>query len=394
MGDKPFLKPPGKWIIAGAVVLALGIGSAGVFHAFQNQPAKTKSSLSSSKKSRAIAALGRIEPAGQVVQVSGPTGERILRLLVKEGQQLEKAETVAFLESYPERQAEVQLAASRLIEAQNRFIAERELGQAQQQEARTRRNQAENPKVRELLAQDAIVKRSKVEYEQAQVNLKRYQYLQKQGAVSQQDLDDKELDFRSKQQQLNNEIATLAMLQEELRADSNNAKAQINSSTAGTLRSQAQIDLASAKSNLELAKARMARTIIRAPQKGQVLKVNVREGEAIPAISNQASNSQTGIIEMGNTSQMYVVAEVYETDVNKIQIGQSAKISSSVFKGEIEGTVDKVGLTIGKNDVVGTDPAANTDTRVVEVKIRLNNSIAVSGLTNLQVNVVIQPQEV
>jgi len=372
--------------------LALGVGSAGVFHAFQNQPAKTDSSPAS-KKSRAIAALGRIEPAGQVVQVSGPTGERILRLLVKEGQQLEQGETVAFLESYPERQAEVQLAASRLIEAQNQFMAERELGAAQQQEARTRRNQAENPKVRELLAQDAVVKRSKVEYEQAQVNLKRYEYLQEAGAVSQQDLDDKELDFRSKQQQLNNEIATLAMLQEELRADSNNAKAQINSSNAGTLRSQAQIDLASAKSNLELAKARMTRTIIRAPQKGQVLKVNVREGEAIPAISNQASNSQTGIIEMGNTSQMYVVAEVYETDVNKIQIGQLAKISSSVFKGEIEGTVDKVGLTIGKNDVVGTDPAANTDTRVVEVKIRLNNSIAVSGLTNLQVNVAIQPQE-
>lgn len=393
MGDKPFLKPSGKWIISGAVALALGIGSVGVFQAFQQQSNPASNTPEpSSEKSRAISALGRIEPAGQVIQVSGPTGERVLRLLVQEGQQLEKGETIAFLESYPERQAEVKLAASRLLEAQNRFIAERELGKAQGQEAKTRRNQAENPKVREIVAQDALVRQSKVEYEQAQINLKRYQYLQKAGAVSQQDLDDRVLSFRSKQQQLNNAIATLDMLKEELQTDSNNAKAQINRTQAGTLRSQAQIDLASAKSNLELAKARMTRTIIRAPQTGQVLKVLVREGEAIPALANQDSNAQQAIVEMGNTQQMYVVAEVYETDINQVQIGQIAKISSPVIKGEIEGTVDKIGLKIGKNDVVGTDPAANTDTRVVEVKIRLHNSIAVSGLTNLQVDVAIQPQ--
>lgn len=380
-------------MIAGAVTLALGLGGVGVFQAFQPRPDKAETaSEPSTPQSRAISALGRIEPAGQVIKVSGPTGERVLRLLVKEGQQLEKGETLAFLESYPERQAEVKLAASQLLEAQNRFIAERELGKAQGQEARTRRNQAENPKIRAIVAQDALVRQSKDEYEQAQTNLKRYQFLQKAGAVSQQELDERTLSFRNKQQQLNNEIATLAMLQEELQTDSNNAKAQINRTQAGTLRSQAQIDLASAKSNLELAKARMTRTIIRAPKSGQVLKVLVREGEAIPAIANQNSSAKQAILEMGNTRQMYVVAEVYETDINKVKIGQIAKINSPVINGEIEGTVDKIGLKIGKNDVVGTDPAANTDTRVVEVKIRLHNSIAVSGLTNLQVDVAIQTE--
>lgn len=380
-------------MISGAVVLALGFGGVGVFQAFQQQPNQGNGdSKPSSEKSQTISALGRIEPAGQVLQVSGPTGERVLRLLVKEGQQLEKGETIAFLESYPERQAEVKLAASRLLEAQNRFIAERELGKAQGQEARTRRNQAENPKIREIVAQDALVKQSKVEYEQAQITLKRYQYLQKAGAVSKQDLDDRFLSFQSKQQQLNNAIATLAMLQEELQTNSNNARAQITRTKIGTLRSQAQIDLASAKSNLELAKARMTRTIIRAPKAGQILEVHVREGEAIPAAPTSGSEDQKGIVEMGNTRQMYVVAEIYETDINQVQIGQIAKINSPVIKGEIEGTVDKIGLKIDKNDVVGTDPAANTDTRVVEVKVRLHNSIAVSGLTNLQVNVAIQTE--
>lgn len=238
-------------MISGAVVLALGFGGVGVFQAFQPQPNPANNdSKAASEKSNAISALGRIEPAGQVLQVGGPTGERVLQLLVKEGQQLEKGETIAFLESYPERQAEVKLAASRLLEAQNRFIAERELGKAQGQEARTRRNQAETPKMREIAAQDALVKQSKVEYEQAKITLKRYEFLQKAGAVSKQELDDRFLSFRSKQQQLNNAIATLAMLQEELQTNSNNARAQITRTKVGTLRSQAQIDLASAKVTL------------------------------------------------------------------------------------------------------------------------------------------------
>jgi HlyD family secretion protein len=51
--------------------------------------------------------------------------------------------------------------------------------------------------------------------------------------------------------------------------------------------------------------------------------------------------------------------------------------------------VDHIGLQIGKKDVLDTDPAADTDARVVEVKIRLDPeaSQVVAGLTYLQVNV-------
>jgi HlyD family secretion protein len=51
--------------------------------------------------------------------------------------------------------------------------------------------------------------------------------------------------------------------------------------------------------------------------------------------------------------------------------------------------VDRIGLKIAKNDVLGTDPAARTDVRVIEVKIRLYDSSKVSKLTNLQVKVTI-----
>jgi HlyD family secretion protein len=86
---------------------------------------------------------------------------------------------------------------------------------------------------------------------------------------------------------------------------------------------------------------------------------------------------------------MYAVAEVYETDIAKVRNGQRATVSSPVFAGTLEGTVARIGKQIGKKDVLNTDPAADTDARVVEVRIRLapESSKKVAALTNLQVEV-------
>ena len=86
---------------------------------------------------------------------------------------------------------------------------------------------------------------------------------------------------------------------------------------------------------------------------------------------------------------MYAIAEVYETDIAKVRNGQRATITSPVFVGNLEGTVTRIGKQIGKKDVLNTDPAADTDARVIEVRIRLDpeSSKKVASLTNLQVQV-------
>jgi HlyD family secretion protein len=101
--------------------------------------------------------------------------------------------------------------------------------------------------------------------------------------------------------------------------------------------------------------------------------------------------SQTdGVIDLGNTKQMYVVAEIYETDIGRIKVGQKATIESEAFAEKITGKVDSIGLKIAKNDVLGTDPAAKTDVRIIEVKIKLDDSKTVERLTNLQVRVKVE----
>ncbi|MEP0771312.1 HlyD family secretion protein, partial [Trichocoleus sp. ST-U1] len=73
------------------------------------------------------------------------------------------------------------------------------------------------------------------------------------------------------------------------------------------------------------------------------------------------------------------------------RLGQQATINSegNAFADELKGTVNQIGLQIGKKDILNTDPAADVDARVVEVKIRLNaeSSRRVAGLTNSKVTV-------
>ena len=103
-------------------------------------------------------------------------------------------------------------------------------------------------------------------------------------------------------------------------------------------------------------------------------------------------DSDGGIVRIGQTDQMYAIAEVYESDIRKIKIGQTAKITSSAISDSLTGTVEKIGLEIQRQEVVNTDPTANIDAKVVEVKVKLDedSSEKVTNLTNLLVNVQIQ----
>jgi HlyD family secretion protein len=133
-----------------------------------------------------------------------------------------------------------------------------------------------------------------------------------------------------------------------------------------------------AVANLERAQAELARSIVTAPVAGEILEIHAKTGERV---------GPEGIAELGKTDEMYAVAEVYETDIRFVKVGQQAVVTSPALDGPIKGIVERIGRKVGKNDVLSSDPAAKTDARVVEVKIRLEDATATSGLTNLQVEV-------
>ncbi|WP_448570260.1 HlyD family efflux transporter periplasmic adaptor subunit [Trichothermofontia sp.] len=375
-------RPSRNWIIAGGLLTLaiLGVGMTRILPLLQAQRSEPEIVVTPLPQRVTVAALGRIEPQNEVIRVSGPTGERIGQLRVAKGDLVQAGQVIAVLEGYNERLAERNLSASQLAEAERRLQAETQFRQAQVQEARTRIQQVAQPKAFEVEAQQARVRELEANLALAQADRDRAANLYQEGAIAQQELDRQETDVRRIEEQLRNARSTLVQLREARQVDTQNAQAQLQVAQANIPLAQVQTAVDSARQNLKLAEARLERTLIRAPQDGRVLQIITKAGEAI---------GNDGIVDLGDTRQMNVVAEVYETDVSLVKVGQRATITSrnGAFPGSLSGKVIEVGWQVFKNDVLDDDPAANADARVVEVKIRLDDSKPVEALTNLQVDV-------
>ncbi len=140
----------------------------------------------------------------------------------------------------------------------------------------------------------------------------------------------------------------------------------------------AEVDVARAR--IGRAEAALERAYVRAPVAARVLHVNARPGELI---------GWDGIVDLGQIQQMYAIAEVYETDIGRVAVGQPARVFSRVLPQPMNGVVEHVRQQVRKLDQLGTDPAARKDARIVEVEILLEDATAVAGLSHLQVEIVI-----
>jgi HlyD family secretion protein len=149
-------------------------------------------------------------------------------------------------------------------------------------------------------------------------------------------------------------------------------------------RARAEIPIASLAKQLDLAKARVRNAAIWAPIAGRILNVIAHPGEQVGQIDGKP------ILTMGNTDEMRVVAEVYETDIARVRLGQKVTASSRALDQPITGRVVEIGNMIYKNDVLDVDPAAKTDARIVEVRIKLDDPQRTSRLSNLSVDVLIE----
>lgn len=374
-------------IAGGAIALALlGLGVFRLVTSNQATAQQQAESAAPLPERVEVAALGRLEPQGEVIRVGGPNGERIARLLIAQGDQVKAGDVLAVLESYGEQKAQRDLAASQLAEAQTRLRASTQLSESQINAAETRVQQAARPGSFEVRAQQARVRDLQAQLALENVTLQRNQSLRTEGAVSQQTLDQQVTKVRQIEAQLASAEASLVQLQTRVQEDVRTAQAELRSQQANLPVTQIQVAVDSARQNLNLAEARLERTIIRAPRDGRVLRVITHAGEAI---------GDSGILDLGNTSQMYVVAEVYETDVGLVKVGQPATVTSrnGAFETALNGRVSEIGWQIFKNNVLDDDPAANADARVVEVKVKLDNSAPVESLTNLQVDVKIDVKQ-
>jgi ABC exporter DevB family membrane fusion protein len=392
------------------------------------QPVPTTAPVASTGQktiaTNAVAALGYIEPKGEVIRLSAPAmqeGARVAQLLVNRGDKVKAGQVIAILDSRDRLQAALEQAKTdvRISQANLAKVkAGAKTGDIQAQDARFLRTQAElqgqiaaqRATISSLeaqlsgnrAAQEANIAKIRAELRDADGNCDRYQKLFAEGGIAEQERNRVCLQAETTRSSLKAAEADLRRIISTSQEQINEAKATLNK-TVATLQRQseedqamlsavsevrpvdvqvAQAELLSAQASVKRAQADLDRAYVRAPSNGQVLKIHAWPGEIV---------GNDGIVELGQTDQMYVTAEVYETDIARVRSGQKATIKSDGIIGDLRGTVDEVGLQIGQKDILGTDPVADADARVVEVKIRINpeDSLKIANLTNLQVNVII-----
>jgi HlyD family secretion protein len=164
-------------------------------------------------------------------------------------------------------------------------------------------------------------------------------------------------------------------------ADQARGNAEAGAATCQARRAAASVAdsrIASAEAVVTRWQAELDRAYIRAPFAGRILDVHAKVGELVGA---------HGVLEIGRVQQMYAIAEVYETDIRHVKVGQKARVRSDALPKPITGTVTRIRPKVQKLDEIGTDPAARKDARIIEVEVKLDDSAAAAALSLLQVEV-------
>ena len=258
-------------------------------------------------KVEGVAALGQLNPLGEVRKLAAPTSgkggtPRLSKLLVREGESILKDQILAVFDNRPKLEAEL------AIEQANLNI---------------------------LMNEISIQKRE----------INRYQVLVEKGAVAFIVLDKMKDDL-------------LILEARKLKLDS----------------------------AINAIKFDLSQTHLKSPIDGIVLQILAREGER---------PNSSGVLNVGANQLMEALIEVYESDINRVKRGQLVDLISENggFDGVLRGQVSLISPQVRQRRVLSTDPTGDADSRIVEVRVKLDNASAkkVSNLTGMKVIARFQP---
>ncbi|HYL12396.1 MAG TPA: efflux RND transporter periplasmic adaptor subunit [Terriglobales bacterium] len=245
---------------------------------------------------KSVVATGKVTPITKV-EVKSKASGIVKKLLVDAGDKVKKGQLLAQLDK-EEIQAQVEQSRAALQAAEA-----------------------------SLKGAEADYERAKVDAEGPDVPLLKRAYqravgMAKEGVVSTSALEDAQKNY---EMALNKQ---------------NVAKAQVVVLRAKTAQAQAQV--AQDRANLRQLEEQLSYTDIESPIDGVVLSRDVEIGDAVSSILVLGS-SATLIMNLGDTSEVYVKGKVDESDIGKVYLGQPARIKVESFKDKsFSGKVTKI----------------------------------------------------
>jgi HlyD family secretion protein len=299
---------------------------------------------------RTVAGLGKLIPQSDVITLALPYGAgdaRIEEILVEEGDSIEKDQLLASLDNGASLEAALEQAKTGVAVMQAQLLQTRKSVEAGRAEA------------------EAALARAEATARNAEQAFKRTESL-----VQRRTLPDSAYDEKLAER----DAAARAV---------DEARAELSRYAGGPIDDEP--DVLVARRNLDAAQADLARAhqdlkraSLVSPIGGTVLAIHADPGER---------PGNEGVMDIGDTERMMAKIEIYESEVTAIAIGDPVTIRARALPDGLTGQVSHIGLEVKRQTLIDDDPAANTDARVVEVKVTLDDSSSAAArrLTGLQV---------
>lgn len=296
-----------------------------------------------------VVGLARLMPRGDISFVAPPYGAgdaRVAEVLVAEGDVVEQGATVARMDNQAHLEGAILLAEANVAVRRATLVQTRATVENSRREAL-----AELARARSAAAEAAAI--------------------------------------LSRTSKLSERLTSQAALDAAIAADRQSAaaveKAEATLARYAAADLDSQPDVVVATRNVEAAVAELARARndlisarVLAPISGTVLNIHARPGQRPPA---------EGLMELGDVSQMMAETEIYQDRISLVTVGQPVELAATALQRTLQGRVASIGLTVGRQDLLSDDTAANTDARVVRVMVELDkaSSAIAARFTNLEV---------
>jgi HlyD family secretion protein len=379
-------------LFAALVAVAIGAGGALALVYFNLVPGLSRSGGSTSATSGTtgaaattdaattrVVALAKLEPAGGVIELGGTPGDRIEKLLVRPGQAVKQNDELIIFESRTLRTLEIGAATSQLDEASRRLKAEQAFADAAVRTA-------------ELAVESLVLDELELAAQQARLTA-----LTKTADIARRDyerlskLDAKITSAQEREHagllrdRAESELLAAGELIKKLEAGRDlkrrEAAAALDQARAGRAKVDAAVPVESLEKAKAVAEERMRLAALRSPSDAVVLETLADEGDVV---------GQMPLLHVADLRSMVARAEVFETQVASVAVGQKAVITADALPGPITGKVERIGAVVGGNRLTSIDPRRTTDNRVVEVRILLDDPAQAARFVNMQVTATIE----
>ncbi|CAN1208797.1 efflux RND transporter periplasmic adaptor subunit [Tumidithrix helvetica PCC 7403] len=306
--DAPPAKPKRRFpiqrtLIALLVLGAIGAGGFYVFQTYISPPIRETRTVAVKRVSIPITvpANGTVQPE-MSINVSPKNSGRLKSLLVKEGDRVTQGQILAYMDD-----SNLQ---GQLLQAQGQLTAA---------EATAQKLRAGN-REQDIAQAQASVTLAQADLRQAELTFQQNQALYNSGAISQRD-------FENSRATRDANRAKLAQAQQALSLQ------QVGSRPEDITQAEAQA--IAAQGSLLTIQSQIEDTIIRAPFNGVVARKYADPGAFVsPATSGSSVSSATSSSILSLASNNQVVANVAETNIALIKIGQEVTIQADAYPGQ------------------------------------------------------------